>query len=140
MKPAARRKARFLAVQAVYSWQISQNDIASIEQEMLLDVDVSKVDVDYFQDIIRGVGVKTDELDTLVRPHLDRKFDDVDQVEKAVLRVAAFELLFRKDVPYKVVINEAIELSKSFAADDSHRFVNGVLDKVVRAPNFPKDK
>lgn len=132
MKPAARRKARTLAVQAIYSWQVSGNNIADVEQQMLIENDVSKVDVDYFKDLIRGVVVNFSELDEFVKPHLDRAFDDVDLVEKAILRVSGYELKFRKDVPYKVAINEGIELAKSFGADDSHRFVNGVLDKAVK--------
>ncbi|WP_199608965.1 transcription antitermination factor NusB [Flocculibacter collagenilyticus] len=132
MKPAARRKARSLAVQAVYSWQVSGNAIADVEHQLLLETDTSKVDVEYFKDIIRGVSVNANELDEFVKPHLDRPFDDVDLVEKAILRVSAYELKFRQDVPYKVAINEGIELAKSFGADDSHRFVNGVLDKAVR--------
>ncbi len=132
MKPAARRKARFLAVQAIYSWQVSGNPMREIEQQMLLESNIAKVDVDYFADLIRGVEASVEKLDEFLSPHLDRKHDDVDLVEKAILRLAAFELVYRKDVPYKVVINEAIELAKSFAADDSHRFINGVLDKAVK--------
>lgn len=132
MKPAARHKARSLAVQAVYSWQVSGNHIAEIEQQMLLDNDVSKIDVDYFRDLLRGIAANHKLLDGLLAPHLERPFDDIDLVEKAVLRLGAYELRFRTDVPYKVAINEAIELAKAFAADDSHKFVNGVLDKAVK--------
>ncbi len=132
MKPAARRKARVLALQAIYSWQLSKNPIADIEQQMLLENDISKVDVDYFKDLARGVAVNHKQLDVIVTPHLTRPFDDLDEVEKAILRLSSYELKFREDVPYKVAINEAIELAKMFAADDSHKFVNGVLDKAVK--------
>lgn len=131
MKPAARRKARKLAVQAVYSWQLSQNTFSDIEAQYLTDTDTSKVDVDYFLDLLRGVGSYYKSLDESISPFLDRPINDLDPVELAVLRIAAFELKERLDVPYKVAINEAIELAKSFGADDSHRFVNGVLDKAV---------
>lgn len=131
MKPAARRKARRLAIQAIYSWQLSNNSISDIEAEFLTDNDVSKVDVEYFRDLIRGVAAQTSTLDSALSPFTDRPFADLDQIERAVLRVAAFELKVRLDVPYKVVMNEAIELAKAFGADDSHRFVNGVLDKAV---------
>ncbi|AVJ56783.1 transcription antitermination factor NusB [Idiomarina sp. OT37-5b] len=131
MKPAARRKARKLAVQAVYSWQLSQNSFSEIEAQYLTDTDTSKVDVDYFLDLLRGVGSYFRSLDESLEPFLDRPIKDLDPVELAVLRIAAFELKERLDVPYKVAINEAIELAKSFGADDSHRFVNGVLDKAV---------
>lgn len=131
MKPAARRKARRLAIQAIYSWQLSENSISDIEAEFLTDNDTSKVDVDYFQDLIRGVATQASVLDGSLSPFTDRPFADLDQIERAILRVAAYELKFRVDVPYKVVMNEAIELAKAFGADDSHRFVNGVLDKAV---------
>ncbi len=132
MKPAARRKARILALQAVYSWQLSGNPIADIEQQMLIENDVSKVDVEYFKDLARGVAVNVKQLDELVKPHLSRPFEDLDEVERAVLRLSAYELKFREDVPYKVAINEGIELAKIFGAEDSHKFVNGVLDKAVK--------
>lgn len=131
MKPAARRKARKLAVQAIYSWQLSENSVVDIEAQFLTDNDVSKVDVDYFLDLVRGVTGNTKQLDQAVEPFLDRPAKDLDHVERAVLRLAAYELSRRPDVPYKVAINEAIELAKSFGADDSHRFVNGVLDKAI---------
>jgi N utilization substance protein B len=132
MKPAARRKARKLALQAIYSWQVSGNPIADIEQQMLIENDISKIDVEYFKDLARGVAVNHKQLDTLVTPFLDRPFDDMDLIEKAILRLSSYELKFREDVPYKVAINEGIELAKLFAADDSHKFVNGVLDKAVK--------
>ena len=132
MKPAARRKARILALQAVYSWQLSGNLIADIEQQMLIENDVSKVDVEYFKDLARGVAINVTQLDELVKPHLSRPFEDLDEVERAVLRLSAYELKFREDVPYKVAINEGIELAKIFGAEDSHKFVNGVLDKAVK--------
>ncbi|RUO75281.1 transcription antitermination factor NusB [Idiomarina seosinensis] len=131
MKPAARRKARKLAVQAVYSWQLTQNTFTDIEAQYLTDSDTSKVDVDYFLELLRGVGSYYKSLDEAIAPFLDRPIKELDPVELAVLRIAAFELKERLDVPYKVAINEAIELAKSFGADDSHRFVNGVLDKAV---------
>lgn len=131
MKPAARRKARKLAVQAIYSWQLSDNSMSDIEAQFLTDNDTSKIDVDYFLILVRGVAGQVKSLDEAVSPFLDRPLKDLDQVERAVLRLAAFELRERLDVPYKVAINEAIELAKSFGADDSHRFVNGVLDKAI---------
>lgn len=133
MKPAARRKARVLALQAIYSWQMSGNAIGDIEQNMLIENDVTKVDVEYFKDLARGVAVNHKQLDTLLAPHLTRPYSEIDMVEKAILRLSAYELKFREDVPYKVAINEGIELAKLFGADDSHKFVNGVLDKAVNA-------
>ena len=132
MKPAARRKARILALQAVYSWQLSGNALADIEQHMLIENDVTKIDVEYFKDLASGVAVNYKLLDESVSPHLTRPFDDLDMVERAILRLSSYELKFREDVPYKVAINEGIELAKIFGAEDSHKFVNGVLDKAVK--------
>lgn len=105
MKPAARRKARKLALQAIYSWQVSGNPVADIEQQMLVENDVSKIDVDYFKDLARGVAVNHKALDEAVTPHLDRPFEEIDLIEKAILRLSCYELKFREDVPYKVAIN-----------------------------------
>ena len=132
MKPSPRRKARELAVQAVYSWQISQNTINEIEVNFITDNNKRRFDIEYFQQLLRGVSTNIDEIDLAISPHVDRPLDDIDHVEKAILRVAVFELSDCLDVPYRVVINEAIELAKLFAADDSHKFINGVLDKAVK--------
>ncbi|WP_411360246.1 transcription antitermination factor NusB [Pseudidiomarina salilacus] len=131
MKPAARRKARKLAVQAIYSWQLSENSMSDIEAQFLTDNDTSKFDAEYFMALVRGVAGQAKNLDDALSPFVDRPMAELDQVERAVLRLAAFELRDRLDVPYKVAINEAIELAKSFGADESHRFVNGVLDKAI---------
>lgn len=132
MKVSARRKAREFAVQAIYSWQLSKNDLNEIETNFLVDNQKRRFDIPYFQLLIRGVGEHLELLDAAISPHVDRPLNDIDQVEKAILRMAIFELSEVKDVPYKVIINEAIELAKSFAADDSHKFINGVLDKAVK--------
>ena len=132
MKPSPRRKARELAVQAVYSWQISKNSVSDIEVNFITENSKRRFDIEYFQQLIRGVTSSVSELDLAISPHVDRPLDDIDQVEKAILRVAIYELSDCQDVPYRVVINEAIELAKLFAADDSHKFVNGVLDKAVK--------
>lgn len=132
MKPSPRRKARELAVQAVYSWQLSQNSVADVELHFITENAKRRFDTEYFQSLFRGVTQSLSEIDLAIEPHVDRPFDEVDHVEKAIIRVAIFELSHCQDVPYKVVINEAIELAKSFAADDSHKFVNGVLDKAVK--------
>ena len=132
MKPSPRRKARELAVQAVYSWQLSQNSVTDIETNFLTDNSARRFDIAYFQQLLHGVTSSVSRIDHEISPHVDRPLDDVDHVEKAILRVAIYELQACTDVPYKVVINEAIELAKSFAADDSHKFVNGVLDKAVK--------
>jgi N utilization substance protein B len=132
VKPSPRRKARELAVQAVYSWQLSQNSVTDIESNFLVDNSSRRFDIEYFQQLFRGVTSKVSQLDEAISPHVDRPIDDIDHIEKSILRVAIYELNDCTDVPYRVVINEAIELAKTFAADDSHKFVNGVLDKAVK--------
>jgi len=132
LKPSPRRKARELAVQAVYSWQISQNSVTDVEVNFISDNSKRRFDIEYFQLLLRGVTSQVSDIDEAISPYVDRPLDEIDQVEKAILRVALYELKDCIDVPYRVVINEAIELAKSFAADDSHKFVNGVLDKAVK--------
>ena len=130
--PAARRKARHYAVQALYQWQLAGANVAQIEAEFRADNDMSKVDVEYFHALLHGVPMEKSNIDEKIKPLLDRRLDEMTPVELAIVRLGAYEMLHRIDVPYKVVINEAIELAKAFAADDSHKFVNGILDKAVR--------
>ncbi|MTB67626.1 transcription antitermination factor NusB [Providencia sp. wls1943] len=133
MKPAARRRARECAVQAIYSWQLSGNPIADVEYEFIAEQDMSDVDVTYFRELISGIANNATKLDQLMAPYLSRQLEELGQVEKAILRVAMYELSYREDVPFKVAINEGIELAKVFGAEDSHKFVNGVLDKAAPA-------
>ncbi len=131
MKPSERSKARQFATQAIYQWQMTQENVAIIEHQFVTEQDFTNTDATYFRDLLVGVSMNYAELDELMTPYLSRPMDDLDLVEKAILRLSTFELLKRQDVPYKVVINESIELAKDFGAEDSHKFVNGVLDKVV---------
>lgn len=133
MKPAARRRARECAVQAIYSWQLSGNPIADVEYEFIAEQDMSDVDVKYFRELLSGVAAHATKLDELMSPYLSRQLEELGQVEKAILRVSMYELSYRQDVPFKVAINEGIELAKVFGAEDSHKFVNGVLDKAAPA-------
>ncbi|MFT4746931.1 MAG: N utilization substance protein B [Psychrobacter glaciei] len=132
MKPKARRIARELAVQAVYSWQMSKNAVEQIELSIVTSNDMKKVDTEYFLELLRAVVKDCAELDKKLKPYLGRLPEELDPVEKAILRIATYELVSRIDVPYKVVINEAIELAKSFGAEESHKFINGVLDKAIK--------
>jgi len=133
MKPAERRRARQFAVQAVYQWQITQTGVTQIIEQFSVDQDMSKTDVPYFKELLIGVVQNVESLNTKLSPYLSRKIEDVDMVDIAVLRIAMFELTYRTDVPHKVVLNEAIELAKDFATDESYKFVNGVLDKALRS-------
>ncbi|AXR07185.1 transcription antitermination factor NusB [Salinimonas sediminis] len=132
MKVSARRKARELAVQGVYSWQMSKNDIAQVELALATSNNMHKVDMVYFQALLRGVAKDASRLDAAMKPYLGRLPEELDPIEKAILRVATYELVDRMDVPYRVIINEAIELAKIFGAEESHKFINGALDKAVR--------
>lgn len=127
-----RRRARECAVQAIYSWQISKNDLSEIEASFMAEQDMKGVDKKYFRELLHGVISHSSELDTKMESFLnERSLDELGFVEHAILRIAVYELLKREDVPYKVVINEAIDLTKTFGAEDSHKFINGVLDKVA---------
>lgn len=129
---AARSKARRLAMQAVYQWQMTAQDVADILAQFLADEDNRGADNDYFEALVRGVVQGCTALDALLAPTLARPLAEVDPVERAVLRVAAFELQKRLDVPYRVVLNEAVALTKKFGAEQGHTFVNAALDKLAR--------
>ncbi|MEC9262843.1 MAG: transcription antitermination factor NusB [Pseudomonadota bacterium] len=132
MKVSPRRRAREIALQGVYSWQMTQNQIDQIELALATSNDMKKVDMNYFQLLLRGVVRSASQLDSTIKPYLGRLPEELDPIEKAILRLATYELTEQIDVPYKVIINEAIELAKSFGAEDSHKFVNGALDKAVK--------
>lgn len=127
----ARRKARRAAVQAVFGWQMAGGNTADIEAEYRGNGSLDKADRDFFQEILRGVLLDAPALDVLLAPVLDRPIAELDKVELAVLRLAARELQTREDIPYAVVIDEYVELAKLFGAEDGHKFVNGVLDKLA---------
>jgi N utilization substance protein B len=127
----ARRWSRRLAMQAVYQWQMTGQAVQEIDEQFQEEADLSKADGDYFHELLYGVLSHIDELDGALGPHMGRLVDHVDPVERAILRCACFELAHRPDVPYKVIINEAIELTKKFGSEQGHKFVNGVLDKVA---------
>jgi N utilization substance protein B len=128
----ARHKARRLATQALYTWQMSGQDIADIDQQYRLQHDMSKVDQDYFHDLLHQVPAHIEELDNHIKPLLDRELTQVDPVERAILRLGTYELVHRLDVPYKVVINEGVELAKTFGAEDGHKYVNSILDGIAQ--------
>jgi len=127
-----RRRARVLAMQGLYQRHFSKTPVSDIEAEFMVDNDMSKVDVLYFRDLLRGVHAQQEELDALLGPVLDRPIQEVDPIELAIVRLGAYELKNRLDVPYRVVINEGIELAKRFGGTDGHKFVNSILDKLSR--------
>ncbi|MGH8105303.1 MAG: transcription antitermination factor NusB [Arenimonas sp.] len=129
--PAARSRSRRRALQAVYAWQMSNSPITKVIEQFQHEQDMEIADLQYFEDLVRGVAKHHDELDVDLEKYLDRTLAQVDPIERAVLLIAAFELRHRPDVPYRVVINEAIETSKRFGSDQGHTYVNGVLDKAA---------
>jgi len=131
-KPSLRTKARRYAVQGIYQWHLSGNAINDIEIQFLETINQAKVDVVYFRDVLVKTLVSVTELDELLTPFMQREFEEVNPVELAILRLACYELKERMDVPYKVVINEALELTKTFGASEGHKFVNGILDKLAK--------
>jgi len=132
MNQYSRRKARKLAVQAIYQWQITQDPIDYVSAQFLAEANPKKIDIEYFIDIVNGVANNCNVLDQNIQPFLDRKFGALDVVETAVLRLAIYELLKKMDVPYKVVINEALDLTKLYGSVEGFKYVNGILDKVAR--------
>ena len=132
MKVTPRHKAREMALQGVYAWQLSGNDIEQIELSLATTNEMKKVDMSFFQDLLRSSVARCEELDVSIKPFLGRLPEELDPIEKAILRLATLELVQCIETPYKVVINEAIELAKSYGAQDSHKFINGVLDKAVK--------
>jgi len=127
----ARSKARRNAVQALYQWQLTGADVSDIEEQFLVEHDMTKVDVEYFRELLREVPLHLHELDDHIIEYLDRPMDEVDPVERAILRMSTYELELRLDVPYKAVINEGVEMAKTFGAEHGHKYVNGILDRVA---------
>ena len=126
--PVARSRSRRRALQAIYAWQLNKPTEAALIAEFAHEQAHEVADLEYFEDLVRGVDKPCEELDTALAPFLDRDVEQVDPIERAVLRIAAYELRERRDVPYRVVINEAIETVKRFGAEHGHTYVNGVLD------------
>jgi N utilization substance protein B len=124
----ARRQAREVALQALYAWQLSGGD--PLEEARSND-DYAKTE--FLEDLVRGVADRAAELERLIAPHLDRDFARLSPVERAILYIGAYELAHHPKTPFKVVLNEAVELGKSFGGTDGYRFVNGVLEKIAQA-------
>ncbi len=144
-RSVARSAARQLTMQALYQWQVGGNDMQQVELhiraaqpddnlESFEDItEVLKLaDLAYFHEITQAVPKQQEELDSSFAPFLDRRVNELDPIELAILRLGAYELVQRLDVPYRVVINEAVELGKRFGGTDSHKYINGILDKLAQ--------
>ncbi|WP_372717176.1 transcription antitermination factor NusB [Immundisolibacter sp.] len=129
----ARSKARRGALQALYQWQLSGDDsLSSIEAQLLAERELGDIDVDYFHELLTQVDRRWAEFDTRLAPMLDRPLEQLDPVERAILWLGLYELDARWDIPFRVVISEALELAKQFGGDQAHRYVNAVLDRLAR--------
>ena len=135
----ARTKARRLALQALYQWQLTALDNAELVKQFQDAEGFSEVDQEYFYELLAQTVNHIEKIDQNLTPCLSRSIEVVDPVERAILRMASYELMYRLEIPFKVILNEAITLTKKFGAEQAHAFVNGVLDKLahkVRASEF----
>lgn len=134
-----RHRARELAMQGIYQWRITAGEPAQIERQIQAEKNLGRYDKELFSRLLRGALAQHADIEALVLPHLDRPLAELSPIEFSVLLLGAFELSQNIEVPYKVVINESVELAKTFGGIDGHKFVNGVLDKLapqLRATEF----
>ena len=129
--PVTRARARRRALQALYAWQMSGGEVGQVIAQFAHEQAHEIADLEYFDDLVRGVVKHRGALDEALAGYLDRTVEEVDPIERAVLRLSAYEMLHRVDVPYRVVLNEAIEIAKRFGSEHGHTFVNGVLDRAA---------
>lgn len=128
---SSRRRSRELALQGIYQWRLGGGDVAEIEKQIREEKGAGRYDAEFFSGLLRGVLERHAALETALRPHLDRELAELSPVELSVLLLGAYELSQYPEIPYRVVINEAVELAKTFGGTDGHKFVNGVLDKLA---------
>ncbi len=128
----ARGKSRRFAMQAVYQWQMTGDSIAGIKQQFFDENNFSLIDSGFFSELVSGVASSISDLDPLLEKNMTRTMESVDPVERAIMRLATYEFVNRLDVPYRVVLNEAVNITKEYCSEKSHTFVNAVLDKVAQ--------
>jgi N utilization substance protein B len=128
----ARTNARKAAVQALYQWQMTGQSLIEIERQFLEEERLKDAQKSYFTELFHGVPKNLEAIDQALSEFVDRPVDMIDPVERAILRMGVYELLHRLDMPYRVVLNEGINLAKYFGADGSHKYINGILDKVAK--------
>ena len=126
-----RRRSREFALQGLYQWQLSGSDPATIARQLGEAKGFDKVDADYFKTLLEGAVGAALDLEKAITPLLDRAYSRLSPVERGILLLAGYELAHRPEVPYRAVINEAVELAKSYGGTDGHKFVNGVLDRLA---------
>ena len=127
----SRRKAREFAIQGLYQWKLAAGDANTILKQLREEKEYPNIDEEHLAALMHGVIAQEQELDALITPFLDRPAGDLSPVEHAILLLATFEMHRHPEIPYRVVINEAVELAKTYGGTDGHKFVNGVLDKLA---------
>lgn len=132
MSKRSRHLARRNAVQALYQWDLTEQAPSDIEDSFISSHDLSKVDQDYFRHLIKNVPLFHMEIDDRLSQYIKRGIENLDPVERAILRLGTYELEFEKSIPYKAILDEAIELTKVFGSEEGYRFVNGVLDRLAK--------
>lgn len=133
-----RRRARRRALQAIYQWQMTEQDPKDILRQFLEIQDMTGVDVEHFEKILLGVASNSTSLDEQLQPFLDRSVEQLDVMERVVLRIGAFELLHCPELPYRVVLDECVDLAHRFGSEQGHAYVNAVLDKAVKEWRAPE--
>ena len=128
----ARSNARKNVVQALYQWQMTGTSVIEIERQFSESDRLKNVQRSYFSELLRGVPRELVAIDDALKLFVDRPVEKIDPVERAILRMSIFELFHRLDIPYRVILNEAVSLSKIYGAQDGYKYINGVLDKVAR--------
>ena len=129
--PKARHSARCLALQGLYQWQMTGENVANIKAQLLREKNPKEVDFNYFAELIEKIPGNIDRIDQYMKKYLDRDFSELNPVETAAMRIGIYELIERLEIPYRVVINEALEITKTFGAVEGYKYVNGILDKVA---------
>lgn len=127
-----KRRARKLALQAMYQWLMSGSELHEIEAQFRVANDMSKVDIDYFCRLLHGVPTQLNALEEAFTPFLDRPIHSLNPIELTVLRISTFELLHCLEIPYRVILDESVTLTKAFGSQDGHKYVNGVLNNVAK--------
>jgi len=128
---ATRRCSRKLAMQGLYQWRVAGGTAEAIEAQLRDGKEFAKTDQDFFSDLLRGALAKAAELEQQIQPYLDRPLKELSPVEFAILLLGTYELADHPEIPYRTVINEAVELAKTYGGTDGHKYVNGVLDKLA---------
>ena len=126
-----RRKSRELALKALYRNQLNASDIKQLRLDSLDDPDYTKADEGYFRQLLTGVLEQTEAINTMIAQFIDRAVSELSPVEHAILKISSYELMFDVSIPYRVAINEGVELAKLYGGSDGHKYINGVLDKVA---------